>query len=1073
MAPGRVLIILLFSAIGASEAAAQSCPFATIDDCPAGFNRIVGTGAAQTLTGTAGPDCILGLGGNDTINGGGGNDIICGGLGGDTINGGDGDDIIYGDDGTDKLNGDAGADQLFGGDGTDTLSGGDGPDQIYGGEGTDRLAGGSGNDFLDGGAGGNTVDGGADTDVCVNGTPSGCESLTPASLSRVRADLVKGRVRLRWSTEGEAGTLRYEVRRRGRDGLFRTIPQGDVPALHGSDLGGEYELADRGPARPGDRLVYEIVEHGAGVTQTHGPFEVIVDELGHADRDAGGEGLPAFEQRPWSRRAAALASDRAHPHDASGARALAPRRVGRDERGERDHGAGKDGKDGKDERAPGLRDEQCIERDGDHELGGRTGATGATGAAGATGADEERSAGHGLKIGVGQTGMVRVSTAELAAELGEDEDTVREWLAHRRLLLSTGGAPVAWWSPPDRSGLVFYGLAPTSPYAAHRVYFLSGGSGPVMRREGARSTGRAPVAASFAATIHAEEERFPGLVAEPNPEGDIWFWSVLMSGFPGYDVFKASLAVDALSPQGEAELRARLFGASIGTHTFSVRVNGTIVGEATTSSTGEGTIALRFDAALLVDGANSVEIRVATRRLWGASIAYVDDLELSYPRAYRGNGSQLEFDAAGPSVIDVTEPGARLFDITDPVAPVLLETPGAPAAADTRLRFSAPREGARYLVVENGAWRAASFIRPHRPSSLLDDDLSAEYVVIAPKEHVAAARRLAAERREAGLTATVVDVEDIYDELGDGAPSPHAVRAFLRHAVGTWEVPPRYVVLAGSGSYDARDVYGWGEALVPTFMVRTGSGLYASDTLLADVVGDDGLPDLAIGRLPATSAVELEQMIDKIVRYERTGGRAGGLTLVADGRDGAVDFDAGGDVLLDGLPGWSRTRLYVDDVGASAARTGTALAFGEASILTYLGHGSVAALGKRAALLATADVAALPSTDTPPLVLGMTCTMGRFELPGYDGLAEALVARPDGGAIAVLSASALSEHPAATAFVEALLSTIAGAGSDGGGARLGDEILAAQSRLSASGDPPAILRTYNLLGDPALRLRAP
>lgn len=1027
MATGRLLLIVVFSLIAATEAAAQSCPFATINDCPAGFNRVLGTDSSETLNGTAGPDCILGLGGNDTINGGGGNDIICGGAGGDTINGGDGDDIIYGDDGTDTINGDAGADQLFGGLGTDRLSGGEGPDQLFGGDGSDRLSGGSGNDYLDGGIGGNNVDGGSGTDVCINGTASGCESLTPAALSGLRAELVKGRLRLRWVTENEAGALGYEVRRRGRDGVFRALPQGVVPALHGSPLGGEYRLTDPLGARRGERLVYEIVERGAGVAETHGPFEVIVTTPGDDDGAA-----RDFEQRGREQR-----------------------RVARASKDDREAGADR-ARDDRDERAAPQAERGAQKDEQDPKNGA-----------------EDRSSTDviSLKIGVGRTGMVRLSTVELATQFGVSEGAVRDWLSERRLRLTTGGQAVSWWAPRDGSGLVFYALASTSAWAGERVYFLRRGPGQVIRSEGGRG-GREPAASTFTARVRAEEERFPGLVAEPDPEGDIWFWSVLMSGFPGYDVFRAPLTVDALVPAGEAELRLRVFGASIGTHTFSVRINGTAVGEATSAGTGEALASVHFDAALLAEGMNDVEVRIASRALWGTSIVYVDDLELVYPRATRGNGGQLEMTVAGPVTVDVTDPDARLFDIGDPAAPRRLREPRR-AATETgwRLRFSTPREGSRYLLVENGAWLAPSWVRRDRPSSWRDDDVSAEYVVIAPAAHLTAARRLADARAEAGLTTAVVDVEDIYDELGDGAASPHAIRAFLEHAVMSWTVPPRYVVLAGAGSYDFKDVYGWHESLVPPFLVPTGHGLYASDTLLADVVGADGVADLAIGRLPARSAAELDLMVDKILRAERAGSPpVGGLAIVADARDGLVDFAATGDALRARLPTSASRQVYLDELGGAAARAATARAFGEASIVTYLGHGSTASLGKRSTLLAVGDVAALPVTDTPPLMLAMTCTMGRFELPGYEGLAEKLLSRPDGGAIAVVSASALSEHGAATAFVDALLTVI---DEDAGQSRLGDALLAAQSRIAAAGADTAILRTYNLLGDPASSLRAP
>ncbi|WEK29101.1 MAG: peroxidase family protein [Candidatus Pseudomonas phytovorans] len=82
---------------------------------------LVGTNAANTLTGGAGNDVISGLGGNDTLNGLGGADQLFGGVGNDILNGGDDPDILNGDDGNDTLNGGLGADAMNGGAGNDTF----------------------------------------------------------------------------------------------------------------------------------------------------------------------------------------------------------------------------------------------------------------------------------------------------------------------------------------------------------------------------------------------------------------------------------------------------------------------------------------------------------------------------------------------------------------------------------------------------------------------------------------------------------------------------------------------------------------------------------------------------------------------------------------------------------------------------------------------------------------------------------------------------------------------------------------------------------------------------------------
>ena len=88
-----------------------------------------------------------------------------------------------------------------------------------------------------------------------------------------------------------------------------------------------------------------------------------------------------------------------------------------------------------------------------------------------------------------------------------------------------------------------------------------------------------------------------------------------------------------------------------------------------------------------------------------------------------------------------------------------------------------------------------------------------------------------------------MDLQEIYDEFNYGIADPRAIRAFLGYAYRRWPVRPRYVVLAGQGSFDYKDYTGHGDCLVPPLMVNTPYGLFASDVGLADVSAD-GVPEM-------------------------------------------------------------------------------------------------------------------------------------------------------------------------------------------------------------------------------------
>ena len=160
----------------------------TQNDVISGFEHVVGSEHADSLTGDSEANDLKGRGGNDTLAGGDGNDTLEGGAGADSLAGGVGKDVlsyrfstagvtvdlspatdtasgghasagtqndvisgfehVVGSEHADSLTGDSEANDLKGRGGNDTLAGGDGNDTLEGGAGADSLAGGVGKDVL-------------------------------------------------------------------------------------------------------------------------------------------------------------------------------------------------------------------------------------------------------------------------------------------------------------------------------------------------------------------------------------------------------------------------------------------------------------------------------------------------------------------------------------------------------------------------------------------------------------------------------------------------------------------------------------------------------------------------------------------------------------------------------------------------------------------------------------------------------------------------------------------------------------------------------------------------------------
>jgi Ca2+-binding RTX toxin-like protein len=129
-----------------------------------GFEDLLGSDFADTLTGDSRANTLDGGLRDDALNGGGGSDELRGGAGDDTLSGAAGADKVDGGDGADTLKGGDGADELNGGADDDTLTGGNQADRLVGAAGDDTLTAGNGDDALLGGAGDDTESGGAGRD---------------------------------------------------------------------------------------------------------------------------------------------------------------------------------------------------------------------------------------------------------------------------------------------------------------------------------------------------------------------------------------------------------------------------------------------------------------------------------------------------------------------------------------------------------------------------------------------------------------------------------------------------------------------------------------------------------------------------------------------------------------------------------------------------------------------------------------------------------------------------------------------------------------------------------------------
>ena len=209
---------------------------------------------------------------------------------------------------------------------------------------------------------------------------------------------------------------------------------------------------------------------------------------------------------------------------------------------------------------------------------------------------------------------------------------------------------------------------------------------------------------------------------------------------------------------------------------------------------------------------------------------------------------------------------------------------------------------------------------------------------------------------------------------------------------------------------DIVNVLGYGDSVVPTLLTPIPQGLFPSDNLYADVVGNDWLPEMAIGRLPVIDAAELVAVTAKIAAYEQSRGDwQRRVVVAADRPDLGGDFPTDSDQVADLMPGsYAIERIHLDELLPNDARSRMLSAFASGrAFVNFFGHSGFMSLGNTD-LINVSDVPGLGNGERLPVVTAFTCLAGQFGFPGQESIAETLVISSDGGAAAMWSPSGLS-----------------------------------------------------------------
>lgn len=699
-----------------------------------------------------------------------------------------------------------------------------------------------------------------------------------------------------------------------------------------------------------------------------------------------------------------------------------------------------------------------------------------------------------LQEGVYRLTYPRLQEAGLPVE-NLDPRTLRLFRYGQEVAIRVLGEEDGRFDPQD--AVLFYGRPLyDNRYTDAEVYWLTYGGEPgrrMAKRDGTPGGGTIPT--SFTTVEHLEENHNYYSIMPWRPDHDHWFWNYT---YPEGGIFAQTYSFPAHPLAGEtytATLRVHLHGGNRDDyvnpdHHIRVFLNDTFLGDLWWDGRVELTPTWAFSSTLFQPSGNTVRIEAPGDTGAVADWVVYDWLELEERRLFAAEGDRISWE--GPAgtweyhLTGFSQPDIFLLDVTETDAPVeIVSATVIPVGSTYSLHFTdAATRTTRYLAVSDGQVLEPASIEPADPVNLRDPANGADYIIITHGDFYTQAQTLASFRAGQGLRARAVDVQDVYDLFAYGRRTPEALHDFLAYAYENWLPPaPSYVVLIGDGHFDPKDHRGYGlsEYILPYLaFVDPWMGETAADNRYVCLSGEDLLPDMHLGRLPANTSAEARAMVNKVIAYEGSppsgDWRTRGL-FAADNADQAGNFPGLSDALLAGFypPPYQAQRVYLGvtciyENPSVECRNQILSAVNEGRLLiNYIGHGGIW-LWANERLLDNFALPQLANAPYLPVVLAMTCYEGMYHWtflnPNYYSLAETFLRAEGKGWAASWSPTGLGvatgHHYLNEGFFQAVFLDDE--------RRLGPAALAGKLRLWQSGAWRDLLDTYLLLGDPALEM---
>lgn len=573
---------------------------------------------------------------------------------------------------------------------------------------------------------------------------------------------------------------------------------------------------------------------------------------------------------------------------------------------------------------------------------------------------------------------------------------------------------------------------------------------------------------------------------------DNWHWS-----FIGEEEL-TSHNISLPSPgTGKARMQICFTGLSnldsvINDHQIRILINNNPIGEQNTAIWDGQKIFIftsnPFEASLLKAGLNKFSFLCPSRSYTDRTA--LNWIKIYYPRNYQSVNNSIKFKNSPDGLGKITEYNItgfntdqiELWDVDRNI--VFTKCPVTRGNSDNPNHYTLTFQDS---VNNNTTYLAQSKQLRLTPAFMILDTIKNDWHTFANCQHITIStdsfrtelKPLIDFHNSRGLRAAFVDIDDIYNSFSAGIRDPESIRSFLKYVFSiSISNLPRYLLLGGDTSHDT-DKKNRNKNIIPTHLSRAPNwGPAADDGYFATINGDDAIPDLSVGRLPAENRIQMRTIIQKTIRYIKNPNRGfwrdnllllgGGENVFTRFNDDAVNETIRQKINVTRIDADSGSLFYKD--GSTAPKIITDKINSGVFLINFNGHGG-GNIWSDNNFFGFKELQKLyngrwENSGRLPMVFSFTCLTGFFESTTYRSLGEEFLRTDHNGCIGFYGASAYTSQKGNLLLNKLTLETALNSESQTIGEIIDFCELSMLVRYGSQYLP--LIRQYNLLGDPAL-----